>query len=65
MAKPGYVYFISETGSDFVKIGMTQGYGQIMIEGRLKELQTANPRELVVAGQVAYDDVFMLENLIH
>lgn len=50
------IYFIKETGSNFVKIGTT-----INIKSRFSGLQTSNPRELMLLGVINDGD----ESSIH
>ena len=45
-----YIYFIKETDSYFVKIGEAEN-----ISKRLKALQVANPRKLILFGSVLWE----------
>jgi len=58
-----YIYFIRESGTNMTKIGMTnQSRGP---KQRLKELQTGNPRKLIVSAQLLTFDTSQAEKNIH
>jgi hypothetical protein len=58
----GWVYFIGETGTEYVKIGVTFNQD---VEQRRKALQTGNPRKLEVLAARLAADAFGAENDFH
>jgi len=54
------VYIIKCQNTNFYKIGVSDN-----IEGRLKNLQTANPRELILVSGFICKEPFKLERIIH
>ena len=60
--KTGYIYFITEQGSEtYIKIG----FSTLNPKKRMKNLQTGNPRILELAAFFEVDDCHYYEKLIH
>jgi len=57
----GYVYFICEEPRELFKIGRTAKYPS----GRVRELQTGNPRKLRVYGWISTPEHVALELYFH
>jgi len=61
-AKTGYIYFITEQGSEtYIKIG----FSTLNPAKRIKNLQTGNPRILELAACFEVDDCHYYEKIIH
>ena len=59
----GYVYLIGENNDlDHYKIGCTN---KKKIEGRINELQTGNPNELILVKYYETDKPYKLEMMLH
>lgn len=58
--RAGYVYAIHEQGTDRYKIG----HG-INVDRRLRQLQTGNSTQLVIYGQLHFEDRIAAESKIH
>jgi hypothetical protein len=65
MPKPGVVYFLAEWDDPYVKIGLAQRSRQGGLGGRIKGIQTGNPRRLYPLHTVSSEDVFRDERMIH
>jgi hypothetical protein len=59
--KKGIVYFIRDTGTNYIKIGRTDGDP----EDRLSCLQVGNPSELIIVKLIECDDSIALERELH
>lgn len=59
--KKGIVYFIRDSGTNYIKIGRTDGDP----EDRLSCLQVGNPSELIIVKLIECDDSIALERELH
>lgn len=55
-----YIYIINQTSTNFYKIGVSSD-----VSYRLKQLQTAAPKKLVVVYSKSMDYAYIMESLIH